>query len=180
MREPIIFRKVPNIEVLQTCAQQHADIDAGFIEAFLILVHTSSELLNAGVEYFHEYGTSPARFGLMMQLHMNKEHSLSPSDLAERTGVTRATVTGLLDGLTRDGYIQRKPDPNDRRSQTVHLTAKAQSFLDGFLPGHFKRIQGLMENISDKEKKQLVSILTKILGNLSVLNRGPQPLSQKK
>ncbi|MDP8243799.1 MAG: MarR family transcriptional regulator [Candidatus Hinthialibacter antarcticus] len=169
MSEPILFRKVPNIEALHSCAQQHADVDPGFIEAFLILVYTSSELLNAGVEYFQEYGTSPARFGLMMQLNMNKEHTLSPSDLAELTGVTRATITGLLDGLERDGFIQRQPDPNDRRSQTVHLTEKAQTFLDGFLPGHFKRIQGLMSNVSVKEKKQLVSTLTKILDNLTVL-----------
>ncbi len=171
MKEPLFLKKIPSIDVLNQCAKQHADIDTGVIEALMFLLHTSGELINGGAEYFQRYGTTPARFSLMMHLHMNHQGSLSPSDLAERTGVTRATITGVLDGLEREGLIQREPDSNDRRSQVVRLTDKARSFLHDFLPGHFKRIQGLMANVSDKEKKQLVSILTKILSNLSVFNR---------
>ena len=47
----------------------------------------------------HQFGLSVGRFSLLMILHRYSESELTPSDLAQRAGVTRATVTGLLDGL---------------------------------------------------------------------------------
>lgn len=47
---------------------------------------------------------------------------LSPSDLGERLIVTRATVTGLIDSLERQGYAERTPHPTDRRSVLVRIT----------------------------------------------------------
>lgn len=168
MQEPVIFLKTPSIEAIKQSAKQYADIDPLYIETFLALVHTSSELLNNAVDYFGQYGTSPGRFALLMQLKTYSDDSpLGPSVLAERCGVTRATITGLLDGLERDDFVERKPDLNDRRAQIVHLTQAGNQFLDGFLPGHFQRIQGLMKGISDKEKKQLLATLTKFLMNLN-------------
>ncbi|MBZ0257543.1 MarR family transcriptional regulator [bacterium] len=175
MREPIILLKTPSIEAMKKSAKQYADLDPLFIETFLALVHTSSELLNNAVDYFGRYGISPGRFGLLMQLKIYSDESpLSPSALAERCGVTRATVTGLLDGLERDDFVERSPDPNDRRAQIVHLTKAGNKFLDGFLPGHFQRIQGLMKGISDKDKKQLLATLTKILMNLNEFRQNQQ------
>ena len=47
---------------------------------------------------------------------------LSPSELGERLIVTRATVTGLVDSLERQGYAERTPNPADRRSLLVSIT----------------------------------------------------------
>lgn len=52
-----------------------------------------------------------------------KDHGpLSPSDLGERLIVTRATMTGLIDSLERQGYVERTPNPPDRRSVLVRIT----------------------------------------------------------
>jgi DNA-binding MarR family transcriptional regulator len=40
----------------------------------------------------------------------NLPGGLAPHELAKRAGVTRATVTGLLDGLERDGFLSRHCD----------------------------------------------------------------------
>src|SRR5579872_376431 len=44
---------------------------------------------------------------------------LSPSALARRGGLHPATLTGILDRLDRDGWIDRERDPADRRGVVV-------------------------------------------------------------
>lgn len=43
---------------------------------------------------------------------------------AERSGVTRATITGLLDGLEKDDLVERQHRKDDRRMLSIHLTQK--------------------------------------------------------
>ncbi len=47
---------------------------------------------------------------------------ISPSELSERLIVTRATVTGLIDSLERNGFARRSPNPDDRRGLLVSIT----------------------------------------------------------
>jgi len=87
----------------------------------------------------------------------------TPAELAEAAGVSRATMTGLIDTLERDDFVRRKPDPHDRRMMSVELTNQGSAFLNRMLPGHFHLIAELMEPLSEKERKTLVALLNKIL-----------------
>lgn len=88
--------------------------------------------------------------------------SLTPAQLAEQAGVTRATMTGLIDTLERAGMVVRRPDPVDRRQVSVELTPAGQAFLDDMLPEHFSRINTLLEPLSENERRTLVRLLGKI------------------
>jgi DNA-binding MarR family transcriptional regulator len=50
-----------------------------------------------------------------------RDGPLTASDLARRTRLTPSSTTSLIDRLEHAGYVQRTPDPNDRRR--VLLTA---------------------------------------------------------
>src|SRR6516165_7292645 len=52
---------------------------------------------------------------------------LAPTDLARGLGFTTGGVTTVLDRLERAGYIRRRPDPRDRRRQTVEITEATAS-----------------------------------------------------
>ena len=47
------------------------------------------------------------------------EPGLTPGRLAEGSGLTTGAVTGVLDRLEKAGFVERRPDPSDRRSVTV-------------------------------------------------------------
>ena len=66
-------------------------------------------------------GLSLARMKLLNELcGSGPQHQ---SVLATRFGLAPRTVTELVDGLERDGLVQRRTDPADRRARQVHLTA---------------------------------------------------------
>jgi MarR family transcriptional regulator, organic hydroperoxide resistance regulator len=49
--------------------------------------------------------------------------SVAVRELVAATGQRPSTLTGVLDRLERRGLIERRPNPADRRSIAVHLTA---------------------------------------------------------
>jgi len=54
-----------------------------------------------------------------------EEEGLLPSQLALEAEMDRPTITGLLDRLERDEWVERRPDPRDRRSQCIFPSSKA-------------------------------------------------------
>ncbi|MGW9114628.1 MarR family transcriptional regulator [Microbacterium sp. NPDC055683] len=52
---------------------------------------------------------------------------LAPGDLARELGLSTASITGLLDGLERAGYVERRRHPTDRRRLIVAPTALADA-----------------------------------------------------
>src|ERR1022692_4675180 len=98
--------------------------------------------------------------------------------LLETAGVTRATITGLVDTLERDGLVRREHDSDDRRMMLVHLTQKGHAALREILPGHFKRMAALMAPLSEHERKTLVRLLDKVAGQASAMGPGARSQSQ--
>ena len=117
-----------------------------------------SEAMDA---HFARHNLSKGRFQILMHLK-RKEGPLSPAELAENCGVTRATVTGLVDTLEHAGLVERVQDSADRRSVQVRLTPAGDAHLDQMLPDHYRRLEGVMAGLTKDELKVFVELLGKI------------------
>jgi MarR family transcriptional regulator, organic hydroperoxide resistance regulator len=62
----------------------------------------------------------PAYLGSLMSLW--REDGLKMIDLGRRAGLEPSTMTGLLDRMERDGLVERRADPADRRVLKIFLT----------------------------------------------------------
>lgn len=164
----ILPKELPHYETLKKLAQKYPQVDPSASEAFIYLIGMCHKLLAAGDAHFAEFGISQGRFTIIMLLLKSGDPGLSPSELAEKAGVSRATITGLVDGLERDGFIERHQAPTDRRGIVINLTGKGKSFLDHMLPTHFARIAKVMEPLNDGERAQLKGLLQKVEQGLSI------------
>lgn len=163
MPELFLLRDLPRYEMLQEKARRYPDLDAGAVEATLVLMRVASDVLEGFGAHFARNGTSQGRYlALMMLDRPCCESGMSPSELADKLGVTRATVTGLLDGLERDELISRQMHPEDRRAFRIELTPKGRDFLSEMLPDHYRRIAGLMTHLNSDERCQLIELLAKV------------------
>ncbi len=107
------------------------------------------------------HGLSESRF-LLLALLDDRPDGLPPHELADAAGVTRATITGLLDGLERDGFVSRRPSLEDRRKTSVSLTPRGQSTLARLLDDHTTWIVSLLSDLGSEER-QLLSALLKTI-----------------
>ena len=62
-------------------------------------------------------------------LAIEGRNARTPGRVAEALGVSRTTVTGLLDRLESEGLLTRAIDPQDRRCLILHLTAKGRDLV---------------------------------------------------
>lgn len=112
------------------------------------------------------HGLSEGRFVLLFLLDA-APGGLAPNALAEQAGITRATVTGLLDGLERASLIERQADPTDRRALRIHLTAAGKQIAQTVFRQHSAWIAGLFGPLTPGERAQLSALLNKVAGNLN-------------
>lgn len=62
--------------------------------------------------------------------HLTFENGLRLNDLASRAGVTPQSMGQFVDELEALGYVERRPDPVDRRAKRIHLTGKGKRSTD--------------------------------------------------
>src|SRR4051794_16190203 len=163
------LRDLPKYEALRQRAARYPEIDPRAFEAFLVLMRVGSDLLDGLEAYLNSKGMSQGKFSILMLLNRDPDAGISPSDLADRSGVTRATITGLLDGLSREKLVVREDDLGDRRKAVVRLTARGHKLLDSMLPDYYQQVAELMGDLSEDEKAQLVSVLGKVNSRLGDL-----------
>jgi DNA-binding MarR family transcriptional regulator len=69
-------------------------------------------------------GIEPRHFGVLCTLHSSGP--LSQGALGERLGIDRTTMVQLVDELERRGLVERKRNPDDRRSYRLTLTSEGE------------------------------------------------------
>ena len=72
-------------------------------------------------EEFDRYDLTPQQFGLLAFLW--QEDGLSQTELSARSQIDRTTMGGIIDRLEKEGLIERRNHPEDRRAYQVFLTA---------------------------------------------------------
>ncbi len=90
------------------------------------------------------------------------------NQLGEKLNLTSATLTGIVDRLEKSGFVKRQPNPEDRRSILIALTAAGKkilpeirsiiasanmAFLDSFKPEEEAMIRGLLNRINQQQEQ---------------------------
>jgi DNA-binding MarR family transcriptional regulator len=57
-----------------------------------------------------------------------EEDGLRMGEIARRARLSKQTMTTMVRLCERDGLVERRRDPDDRRATRVHLTARARRF----------------------------------------------------
>ncbi len=190
----IIPRDLPKHECLQAFAELMPGVDAGAVEASLVLIRVAGDILARIESALNTHGLSQARFTVLILLMkrasaagedgraacaapMTKptqqmlEHAVAtPSELADECGVTRATVTGLLDGLEREGLIVRErpalaehgSPAGDRRHVRVRLTPKAAALMAKVVPECLALHSKLLGAVPETKRAAMVRTLLEL------------------
>src|ERR1019366_9653183 len=157
-----LVKDLPKYEAIRARVTRYPEIDPDAVEAFLILMRAGSDVVMAVERYFVRHKMSHAGFSVLMLLHRQPKVGLNPSDLANRCGVTRATMTGLLDSLQRQKLIRRERDQTDRRTVLVLLNDFGIEVLESLLHDYYRRVAFLMGGLSAADKRRMGEMLKQV------------------
>ncbi|MCM2424051.1 MarR family transcriptional regulator [Streptomyces sp. RKAG293] len=144
------------------------DVDPQAVLVAVRLMTAGARLGQAVEVHFSRFGLSAGRYRLLADLE-DADGEKSPSQLASSLGVSRATVTGLLDGLERDGLVLRRPSAEDGRSAVVVLTARGARKMRELAPEHFSRLQAMVDPLSAEERTVFLDLLGRLVRGIPAL-----------
>lgn len=160
--EHILPRNFPPIERLELFAKEIPTMDpwAHF------LLNEMQRVMRLALMHldrnFADYGISTGRYVVLLAIAEAGPEGIASSVMADQLNVTRATVTGLLDNLERDGLVDRLRRKDDKRRVDVFLTKKGQALMKSMMPDHCERVASAMGGLTNAEKRQMIEYLHKI------------------
>lgn len=165
----LLLRDLPKYDTLQRFADRYAEMDVTAVQTFLNLLRVASDVIENLDACLARHDLLQGRWWVLILLMREQNLTASPSVLAEKAGVTRATMTGLLDSLERTGLIERIPHDGDRRMLNVRLTEKGQQRLDEVMPDYYSRVALVMKELSKKDRNLLMEMLQKVGSRVDLL-----------
>jgi DNA-binding MarR family transcriptional regulator len=86
---------------------------------------------------------------------------LTPSRLAELSGLSPATMTGVLDRLEAEGWIRRERDPDDRRKVNISAVGRHR-LVQRYYAGMQRRVHQVCAGYSDDQLDLIVGFLNQV------------------
>ena len=136
------------------------------IEKFGLLLHDSARLVRTRFEaHGRALGLSSAQWRLLARL--KREGRATQARLAELMEIEPISVSRLVTRMEEAGWVERQPDPNDRRIRIVVPTARTLDALADISSVAASVYDEAMAGLSQPERRALIAALTVVLNNLS-------------
>src|SRR3954462_14364758 len=137
-------------DLAEAWARERPDLDLAPVAVFSRLSRLSRHLGLARREAFTAQGIESWEFDVLAALRRaGAPYELSPGRLLRETLVTSGTMTNRVDRLATRGFVERYPDPGDRRGVLVRLTDAGRTTVDGALEGLLARERDLLEALPE-------------------------------
>jgi DNA-binding MarR family transcriptional regulator len=100
---------------------------------------------------------------------------ITVTELATRLGLTLPTVSGVLAELDRAGFVERHPDPADRRRTIVQITAARAGLIGDWLDGAAQPLARVLDKLDPSEQQAFVKAMDLLEAELRGQDARHQP-----
>jgi DNA-binding MarR family transcriptional regulator len=130
-----------------------------------IITALSEELRNHSTAtiLFHE--SIATKLGLNLTDHkcldvITKNHPITAGHLSKLTGLTTGAITGVLDRLEKERYINRVKDPQDKRRVFIHINSeKVEKNISPLFRSFGEELDQILSRYDDKELQNVLDFI---------------------
>jgi len=146
-------------------ANERPDMDTGpmillgrLAEAALVIARDRLNPL------FAQFGLQPGEFDVMATLRRNgAPYTLTPTDLYDAAMISSGSMTNRIDRLEKAGWVERRPNPADKRGVLVGLTPEGLALIERVVEAHVANQRQIVSGLSEQEQAQLTELLNTLL-----------------
>jgi DNA-binding MarR family transcriptional regulator len=131
-------------------------------ELLLNLIYTHNTISTNLDRYIAAHGITRAAFNVLMILSRSEAKGCKQNEISKLMLVSRANITGLVDGLVKQGFVQRQSHQNDRRANMVRILPAGEALLEEILPNYYEHFHTMCSVLSAADKKKLNGLLTQL------------------
>jgi DNA-binding MarR family transcriptional regulator len=142
----------------------------------LILLHDVARIMRTRFDQrARARGMTRAQWVILARL--SRQPGLSQNEMAAICEVEPITVGRLIDRLEARGFVERRPDPDDRRVRRLHLLPAAQPILDEIASYRDILSADVFSGLTEPDRTRLVDSLIHIKGNLNNESTNVPPMA---
>jgi DNA-binding MarR family transcriptional regulator len=132
--------------------------------AWRSLVHATTGLLAVlDNELQAAHGLSLGDYEALVYLSEAPARAIRMSELAGHLHLSPSGITRRIDGLVKQGFVERQPCPNDRRGSNAVLTPLGLKALQTAAPTHLRGVREyFVDRLDERQLAQLASALSRI------------------
>lgn len=157
-------------QILKSQKERHQDFPYQEILLIRLCMHTLTKLLEFRNKLFKQHNINETLFMALVILKSQKNQSIQPSELSKALNSSKTNATRVADELEQRGWIERKTNLSDRRSQILVLTDAGKQFLKLILPKQHKQLRQLWSTLSINEQEQFEVTMCKLLHRLEQID----------
>jgi DNA-binding MarR family transcriptional regulator len=161
-RVPLSLPAVPPPTVMEALRKRLTGLDLPAIDMVFALRATTQQLDKAVTEWMAGTAGTPARFQILVLLWASEGVGVPHKEIVKAREVTRATVSGLMTGLERDGLVKSFVDRDDRRNLIATLTSKGRAIVEKAIDSNVTPLRAVVMALSADELETLTSLLRRL------------------
>lgn len=165
----LLLKELPTSKSLEKFVTRYPGTDISAISDFVSILRAASDISSALDALLAQHGLLQGRWWVLVLLMRQEDLTSTPSDLAEKAGVTKATMTGFIDGLEREGLVSRFMDTNDRRKFMIRLSVAGQQKLDAVMPIYIQCVTQFMDVLGKPQRLALIQDLNTLAGRVDLI-----------
>ncbi|UAK30479.1 MarR family transcriptional regulator [Nocardia asteroides] len=96
------------------------------------------------------------------------ENARTASQLAEGLGISAQGAAKVVDEMVRRGYVERRPDPADKRAKLLHLSARGRDLLAAVREFHAAYERELIARVGGDQVATVRAVLGEVIGMAAV------------
>jgi DNA-binding MarR family transcriptional regulator len=111
-------------------------------------------------------GLEPREFAILHAVHRNAGQA--QQTIGDLLDIPASTMVAIVDHLENEELLERRPHASDRRTRTLHLTARGETLLASAMLEAMKQEAHICTGLEPHERTQLLSLLRRIAINLGM------------
>ena len=133
-------------------------------EGLLNIYLTGALLRKRAREFFSRHRITDVQFNVLALIYDRAgwDGGLTQVELSRLLLVNRSNITSLIDRMEQGGLVIRAPDPADRRSKVVSLTARGRKRLLAIEGLYTEEVKMIMKSLTEEEMRELNAMLEKV------------------
>ncbi len=130
------------------------------LETWLQMIRTFWTLQSKVEDSLKKHKLSLAQFDLLAMLLGLED--LNQQELANKLAVTKGNMVGLVNRLSRRGFVKRVPSRKGPRANVIRLTAAGRKLVKAALPDHMSLVKAMMSPLASEKQQQLRLLLQRL------------------
>ena len=102
---------------------------------------------------------------------LSKRDGLNQRELADELGIETPTIVRLLDGMEKQGFIERRVEASDRRAKQIHMTARGRDIAGEIDKLACEIREQVLGGVDHKDKAIALQVVSLMAGNLVSIGR---------